>query len=171
MIEPSFGVDRILSTLFEHTYYARASEDGDQKNVRGVLQLPAVVAPYRYTILPVDGRIVKDAKYPEIVKALKKEFSRLNLAGSTDDTGASIGKRYARNDELGIPFAITIDTDTLEADKCATIRERDSCAQIRVPLNEVPPLLNALFGELTFALAQEKYATQANAATDKVGKA
>ena len=56
-----------------------------------------------------------------------------NISVKVDDTGQSIGKRYARTDELGIPFAITIDHTTLE-DHTVTLRDRDSCAQIRVPV-------------------------------------
>ncbi|CAD7963733.1 unnamed protein product [Amoebophrya sp. A120] len=169
VIEPSFGVDRLLYTVFEHTYVERPMEAAGDAQKRAYLKLPAAMAPYKYTILPVDNKVKRHEKFPTIVKNLKKDFTRLNCAGSVDDTGASIGKRYARNDELGIPFAVTIDLDTFELN-AATIRERDSCGQIRVPLADCAPLIHKLFeGHLSFADAQAQYKTVANQATQLVG--
>ena len=64
VIEPSFGVDRILFSIFEHTYYARPKDDiSDDKQTRGVLALPVLIAPYKVTVLPLDQRIIRDERY------------------------------------------------------------------------------------------------------------
>ncbi len=76
-----------------------------------------------------------------------------------DTTGVSIGKRYARTDEIGVPFAITVDHGTLE-DGTVTLRERDSCGQVRVPAAEVVALVNALVAGASWAEKSAKYPKQ-----------
>jgi len=137
VIEPSFGVDRILFSILEHSYYARPKDEAiDDKQTRGVLSLPAVIAPYKTSVLPLDQRITRDERYAALWRQLRAGFGRERLTFTVDESGATLGKRYSRNDELGIPFAITIDFDSFNDQKC-TLRERDSCNQIRLPLDEV----------------------------------
>lgn len=169
VIEPSFGVDRIMYTIFEHTYKERPSEGDNQ--TRAFLNLPVLIAPYKYVLLPVDQRITRDERYPEIVKTLKKEFTRLNINGTVDESSQTIGKRYARNDEVGVPFAVTIDNDCL-LNNVATLRERNSVRQIVVPLADIPLLVEKMFsGVFNWDDALAKYKEQANAATAAVGVA
>jgi len=137
VIEPSFGLGRILYCLLEHGYYCR---EGDEQ--RGVLALKPVVAPYKTTILPLvnDNNIL--AVVPRIVKLLTKN----RISHKADTTGVSIGRRYARTDELGVPFGITIDFAGL-VDDTITLRERDSMQQVRVKIAELPVLLHSLINE------------------------
>jgi len=160
VIEPSFGIDRILTVVLEHAYYARPKdESGDDKQTRGVLSLSAVIAPYKCTLLPLDQRIARHEKYLALSGTFKRELSVLGLSYTIDESGATIGRRYARNDELGIPFAVTFDFTTLE-DSTVTMRERDSMEQIRLPLSEAADLIrNLCIGDATWANASPKYKT------------
>merc|ERR1711964_97371 len=168
-IEPSFGVDRILFYIFEHSYYAREKVEGsDDKQTRGVLRLSPVLAPYKVCVLPLDQRISRDERYVEIWSDMRAELGKENLSYTADESGATLGKRYARNDELGIPFAVTVDFDSFN-DAKGTLRERDSCTQIRLPLSEVTVALKQLVSnECTWSDLQEKYPEQQQTASDKV---
>jgi len=158
VIEPSFGVDRILTVVLEHAYYARPKDDStDDKQTRGVLALSAVIAPYKCTLLPLDQRIARHEQYLALSTTFRSELSALSLSYTIDESGATIGRRYARNDELGIPFAVTFDFTTLE-DKTVTMRERDSMEQIRLPLAAVADLVQSLCtGEAVWKDAVAKY--------------
>lgn len=78
------------------------------------------------------------------------------VSSKIDDSGQSVGKRYARTDECGIPFAITVDKDTLE-DNTVTLRDLDSMKQIRLPIADVAFVINAMSGTGTWAQVVEKY--------------
>merc|ERR1719213_443510 len=93
------------------------------------------------TILPVDQRISREEKYPELMKLIRDNVSSRGHSCSLDDSNVTIGKRYARNDELGIPFACTVDFDSLK-DGSVTLRERDSMAQVRLMAEDVGPILH-----------------------------
>eukprot|EP00927_Polykrikos_kofoidii_P016720 TRINITY_DN17577_c0_g1_i1.p1 TRINITY_DN17577_c0_g1~~TRINITY_DN17577_c0_g1_i1.p1 ORF type:complete len:673 (-),score=114.56 TRINITY_DN17577_c0_g1_i1:90-1982(-) len=137
VVEPSFGIDRILFATLEHAYYARPKDASvDDKQTRGVLSFAPVIAPYKLTLLPQDQRISRDEKYSVISNTLRQRLSSLGHSYTVDDSNATLGKRYSRNDELGIPFAVTVDFDSM-TDNCVTLRERDSMAQIRLPVAEV----------------------------------
>lgn len=147
VIEPSFGIGRILTGVLEHTFSVRA---GDEQ--RCVLSFKPAVAPYKAVVLPVDNRI---AKAP--IAAVASTLTRAGLAAIIDDSGASIGKRYSRCDEIGVPFGVTYDHESA-ASQTVTIRERDTCAQIRVPIADLTPLLRSLVDETsTWAEAMAKY--------------
>jgi len=194
VVEPSFGIDRILTAIYEHSFYTRdpeapAAEEApladDKKGkkkkeekkeaVPGVLKLPAEIAPYKVVILPLQLNIIKDhnAAYTAALDTLRSQLSSLGLQYKVDDTGASIGKRYARSDELGIPFGITIDFDTLgcgaETDAAlagtVTLRDRDSTDQVRMPLTDIAETLNKLSSAhpLTFADLMAVYGTPTTA--------
>ena len=154
VIEPSFGVDRLISGVFEHAYYVREGGDGDDGSMtRGVLALTPLVAPYKICLLPLDKRIKEHEHYIQLKTATCDELSRRGISYQEDDSGAAIGRRYARNDELGIPFACTFDFQTVEPGTplfdTVTMRERDSCAQIRVPVSAIVGLIEKLciYGE------------------------
>jgi len=139
VIEPSFGLGRIIYALLEHNYYVR---EGDEQ--RAVLSLPAVIAPVKVSVLPL---LQKDDFTP-FVQRISHSLKEHGLSNKVDETGQSIGRRYARTDEIGIPFGITIDFDTLK-DDTVTLRERDTTKQIRIPIKEVAPVLRRLCDALT----------------------
>lgn len=134
VIEPSFGIGRILYSLLEHAYYTRT---GDEQ--RSVLALPPVIAPVKVSVLP----LIVDENLQKQVPVLVNLLNELGISSKVDDIGQTIGKRYARTDEIGIPFAITIDFDTLK-DNTVTLRERDSTNQVRVPLGDIANLIKRL---------------------------
>jgi glycyl-tRNA synthetase len=162
VVEPSFGIDRILFATLEHAYYARPKTDGeDDKQTRGVLSLPSNIAPYKLVILPQDQRIGREAKYLQLLQQVTSKVGSLGHTSLVDDSGATVGKRYSRNDELGIPFACTIDFTSMQ-DSTVTLRERDSMEQIRLPAPEVAPLLHDIcWGRKTWQDALNTYPKQA----------
>ncbi|KAL6541226.1 hypothetical protein OROHE_010934 [Orobanche hederae] len=126
VVEPSFGVGRIIYCLYEHSFYTRPSEDGDGQF--NVFRFPPPVAPIKCALLP----IVQNQHYEEIAERISKSLTNFGISYKIDITGTSIGKRYARVDELGVPLAITVDSISK-----VTVRERDSKQQIRVYVDEV----------------------------------
>eukprot|EP00285_Hemiselmis_virescens_P020032 CAMPEP_0173388684 /NCGR_PEP_ID=MMETSP1356-20130122/10933_1 /TAXON_ID=77927 ORGANISM="Hemiselmis virescens, Strain PCC157" /NCGR_SAMPLE_ID=MMETSP1356 /ASSEMBLY_ACC=CAM_ASM_000847 /LENGTH=686 /DNA_ID=CAMNT_0014345649 /DNA_START=34 /DNA_END=2091 /DNA_ORIENTATION=- len=148
VIEPSFGIDRIFTAVLEHCYYARPSDEEtkkDEKITRGVLGFRPEVAPYKAIVMPLDQRVSATEKYQEMEAELRKGFSYRGINYKVDDSGATIGKRYARNDELGVPLAITIDFDSVGMGEggdaglvdTVTLRERDTLTQVRMPVGDV----------------------------------
>ena len=171
VIEPSFGIDRVFTAVLEHSYYARDQDPEDKEKInRGVLALTPDMAPYKAIIMPLDQRVGAHAKYQAMVEEMRAQLSENAINYKVDDSGASVGKRYARNDELGIPLAVTVDYQSigqLEAGKEAegaglegtvTIRERDSCSQIRVPSSEAVSLItNITMRGMKWSEAQARY--------------
>jgi glycyl-tRNA synthetase len=134
VIEPSFGIGRIMYCLFEHAFYVR---EGDDEN-KAVFKLPPQVAPIKCTIFP----LVNNAEMNAAAHVIYKSLTKLAVSAKLDTTAISIGKRYCRTDELGVPFAITIDHRTIghtstPKDETVTVRERDSCEQVRIKVDEV----------------------------------
>lgn len=155
VIEPSFGIGRIVYSILEQSYYVR---EGDEQ--RGVLALAPQISPVKCSVLPLLHKPELQAYVPKLVASLKSA----GLSNKVDTTGQSIGRRYARTDEIGIPFAITIDYQTVD-DGTVTVRERDTTQQIRVPLAEVPQVLRSILDGVTTwqaLLAAKKYALQAS---------
>ena len=134
VIEPSFGIGRIMYCMFEHSFYVR--KDDEQKTV---FAFSPVIAPIKCTIFP----LVNDPAMNELSNAISRELSNDGVSTKLDTTAVSVGKRYARTDELGVPFAVTVDHRSLE-DNTVTVRERDSCEQIRVKVEDVLPLVKKL---------------------------
>jgi len=168
VIEPSFGIGRILTALLEHSFYVRDGGDGGEAGAggaggaggelaRSVLALPPRLAPWKCAVLPLDGRVA-----PALAQGVFEGLRALGLSASLDAGGASIGKRYARADELGTPFAVTVDFESA-ADSCATVRERDSTRQVRLPIADVPATIRALCeGSLSWAEVEAKAAARVN---------
>lgn len=134
VIEPSFGIGRIIYALLEHSFWSREADW-----TRCVLSIPPRIAPLKVILLPLSG----DVRFNEAINLLSAEFRRLQVAFDVDASSASIGKRYSRNDELGVPFFVTVDFQTL-VDATVTVRERDSTEQVRVPIAEAASLCAAL---------------------------
>jgi len=134
VVEPSFGLDRIIYTILEHSYREETVED----EVRKVMELPEKIAPIKAAVLPL---LTKD----ELITPAKKIETKLKENGiqTTYDDSGTIGRRYRRNDEIGTPYAITIDYTTLE-DETVTIRDRTTMKQIRRPIKEIEYLITRL---------------------------
>ena len=149
VVEPSFGIGRIINGVLEHAFVMRASS---AKEKRYVLALPALVAPIKAVVLPLDKRV--DAA---LVRRVKNNLMDKDLATATDESSVSIGKRYSRFDEVGAAFAITVDFDSSK-DDCVTLRERDSAAQVRVPVSHVAVLVKDMcMGRLEWSSVTNTY--------------
>ena len=126
-IEPSLGVDRMLLAFLCDAYDEETLEGGD---VRTVMHLHPALAPYKCAVLPLQKNKL-GALAAEIYEKLSKHFMV-----DYDETG-SIGKRYRRQDEIGTPFCVTVDFDTVE-DGTVTVRDRDAMTQVRLKVDELP---------------------------------
>ena len=137
VVEPTFGVDRTFLTLLVDAYDEEETVDVNGKpDTRVLLRLHPRIAPYKAAVLPL-------MKKPELAEVAKSLFDQLQAETGAlieyDETG-NIGKRYRRQDEIGTPFCFTVDFDTLE-DKAVTVRDRDTTAQHRLPLVDIPAFL------------------------------
>ncbi len=123
VVEPSFGVERLLYVTLEYAY--------SEKEGRIVLRLPRRLAPYEVAVFPLtrDENLVKKAR------SIWRALVEAGFYALYDDDG-SIGRRYARVDEIGVPVAVTVDYQTLE-DDTVTLRDRDTWSQVRVPVARV----------------------------------
>ncbi|OXB63806.1 hypothetical protein ASZ78_016212 [Callipepla squamata] len=150
VIEPSFGIGRIMYTVFEHTFRIR---EGDEQ--RTFFSFPAVVAPFKCSVLPLS----QNQEFMPFVKELSEALTRNGISHKVDDSSGSIGRRYARTDEVGVAFGITIDFDTVNrTPHSATLRDRDSMRQIRAEVSELPAIIRDLAnGYLTWADVEAKY--------------
>ena len=137
VIEPSLGVERsVLAVLCDA--YDEEVVDEAKNDVRTVLRLHPALAPFKAAVLPLSKKLSGKANeiYDELSKYFMVDF---------DETG-SIGKRYRREDEIGTPFCITVDFETVgdgenAGDNCVTVRERDSMEQVRMPIDQLVPYL------------------------------
>ena len=125
VIEPSLGADRVVLSFLCNAYDEEEIAEGD---TRTVLHLHPAIAPYKVAVLPLSKKLSEKAD--EVYQKLSKKFM------CDYDEAGSIGKRYRREDEIGTPYCITVDFDTLE-DESVTIRDRDTMEQIRVKIDEL----------------------------------
>jgi glycyl-tRNA synthetase len=125
VVEPSLGVDRLTLAVLCDAYDEEELEDGD---TRTVLRFHPALAPVKIAVLPLSGKLKDDAfrLYEQLLQHFPSEF----------DDRQSIGRRYRRQDEIGTPYCVTFDFDSLE-DKKVTVRERDSMEQVRVSIDEL----------------------------------
>ena len=130
VIEYSIGADRLTLALLCEAYDEEKLENGE---TRVVMHFNPAIAPYKVAILPLQKNLSEKAK--EVYSLLSKEFM------CDYDEAGSIGKRYRRQDEIGTPFCVTIDFDTLE-NNSVTIRDRDSMQQIRLDINQLVPYIS-----------------------------
>ncbi|KAG6039700.1 Glycine--tRNA ligase 1, mitochondrial [Claviceps citrina] len=137
VIEPSFGIGRILYSLIEHNFWTRGSDGGDE--ARGVLSFPPTVAPTKVLIVPLSS----NAQFRPHIKKLSQRLRSMGISNRIDDSSASIGKRYSRNDELGTPLGITVDFQTLQ-DGTVTLRDRDSTTQVRADESKILDAIRSL---------------------------
>ncbi|MGD0535490.1 MAG: glycine--tRNA ligase [Methanoregula sp.] len=142
VIEPSYGIDRMCYAVLEQAY-AEDIADGEK---RVVLRLSPQVAPVQVAVFPLMNRDGLDTLSEEITITLQKR----GILAEYDDSGA-IGRRYRRQDEIGTPFAITVDYDSKET-HTVTIRDRDSMKQVRIAIDQLPAIIpNLVSGSLKFA--------------------
>lgn len=164
VIEPSYGIDRIFYGVMEHAFdeenvAQKATESGlkgaeeagkeseavkDENEAEGeeesrlVMHFSSAVAPVQVAVLPLLTRKELSDPAKEIVAKIREKTLLVNY----DDSG-TIGRRYRRNDEIGTPYSVTVDYDTLE-DGTVTIRDRDSMRQVRAPIKEIENVLYEL---------------------------
>ena len=131
VIETSIGVDRMFLSIFAKSYEEEKLENGE---TRVVLHLPAPLAPVKAAVMPLVKKDGLPDKAREIIDSLKFDYK------VSYDEKDSIGKRYRRQDAIGTPFCITVDHQTLE-DNTVTIRHRDTMAQERVAIADLPSIL------------------------------
>jgi glycyl-tRNA synthetase len=137
VVEPSFGCDRLFYVALEYAYC--------MKDDRVVMGFPRSIAPAQVGVYPLVSKDGLVEKAQEVHRLLADE----GFAAEFDETG-SIGRRYARADEAGVPLGITIDYDTLN-DGTVTIRDRDTWQQVRSPIKDLPKLLQKYFqGKINF---------------------
>ena len=125
IVESTYGVDRTVLAVLCEAYDEEELEGGD---VRTVLHLKPSLAPYKVAVLPLVKKLSEKAN--EVYESLSKKFM------CDYDEAGTIGKRYRREDEIGTPYCVTIDFDTLE-DGCVTIRDRDTMTQERIKIEEI----------------------------------
>ena len=125
VIEPSLGADRVVLAFLCNSYEEQEIAEGD---TRTVLHLHPALAPYKVAVLPLSKKLSDKAN--EVYERLSKKFM------CDYDEAGSIGKRYRREDEIGTPYCLTIDFDTLE-DEAVTIRDRDTMEQVRIKIDEL----------------------------------
>ncbi len=130
VVEPSFGIERLVYATLEHAY--------SEKEDRAILGIPPYLAPIQAAVFP----LVSKDKLQEKSIAVWEGLRRKGIDAIYDDSG-SIGRRYARADEIGVPFAITIDYQTLD-DDTVTIRDRDTWKQKRLTIKDLPDHLLGL---------------------------
>jgi len=126
VIEPSYGIDRILYYILEHNYSETKKKEEEEYRI---LKLKTIIAPIKVGVFPLVG----DEKLIKIAKKIDEDLRNADISTYYDD-GGTIGRRYARMDEIGTPFCITVDHDTLKDNK-VTIRDRDTTEQERIKLD------------------------------------
>ncbi|KZX12153.1 glycine--tRNA ligase [Methanobrevibacter curvatus] len=142
VIEPSFGIDRIFYATLLHSFSSSISkdlDDGAKEKIKEYFKFPLSIAPIKVGVFP----LIKDEKLINISTKIKDKLMASGITVQYETSG-TIGKRYARCDEIGVPLAITVDFDSLE-DNEVTIRDRDTEIQERIPIDDV---LNYVFGKL-----------------------
>jgi glycyl-tRNA synthetase len=131
VIETSVGLDRMFLSVLTNSFVEEKLEDGSE---RVVLKLPAFLAATKVAVLP----LVKKDGLPDVAREIIDEL-KFDFTCAYDEKDA-IGRRYRRNDAIGTPYCVTVDHQTLE-DQTVTIRERDSMAQERVAISELPRII------------------------------
>ena len=144
VIEPSLGADRVTLAFLIDAYDEEVvgQDKKGRDDVRVVLHLHPALAPFTCAVLPLSKKEILTGPARELQRKLSATFMC-----DYDETG-SIGKRYRRQDEIGTPFCITVDFDTVgdaekQPDNCVTVRERDSMQQVRIPIDEVQSYIAA----------------------------
>lgn len=132
-IEPSLGVDRLILALI-CSAYAEDEVNGEKRNF---MKFHPSIAPVKVAVLP----LVKNKE--ALVSVARDLYESLTMRWNVQwDASGAVGRRYRRADEVGVPFCITVDFETIEDDAGVTIRDRDTTEQVRMPIDEVIPYLS-----------------------------
>lgn len=149
VIEPSFGIGRIIYSILEHAYREREN----LQESRSFLCLSPTIAPIKCCVLPLS----KNEAFEQAVASLKETIKKKGLSCEVDSSSSTIGKRYARCDEIGIPYAVTVDFQT-QSDNTVTLRESIYMTQVRLPLKDVPKIIKKLIDkEITWETVTSRY--------------
>ena len=137
VVEPSLGADRVVLAFLVEAYDEEVVDEA-KGDTRVVMHFHPALAPFKAAVLPLSKKLSEKAR--EVYAELSKEWMI-----DFDETG-SIGKRYRREDEIGTPYCITVDFDTVgdaekEGDNCVTVRERDTMEQVRIPISQLKDYL------------------------------
>ena len=140
VIEPSLGVERLFLSIVTEAYdeeelVSTDKNGNEKKETRTVMHFHPALAPFKAAVLPLVKKLSPKAE--EVYEMLSKKFM------VDFDEAGTIGKRYRRQDEIGTPFCITYDFDTLEKDNCVTVRDRDTMQQERVAIDDLVAYLEA----------------------------
>jgi len=142
VIEPAAGLTRgVLVYLLDAYTEAKGEDASGNEKTRALLKLNARLAPIKAAVLP----LTKKDTLPEVARKIVAEFQKAGINASYDEQ-QSIGKRYARHDEVGTPYCLTIDHQTLE-DETVTIRDRDTTNQERIPIKEAQQVVQKRIAE------------------------
>ncbi|CAD5215511.1 unnamed protein product [Bursaphelenchus xylophilus] len=135
VVEPSFGIGRVMYTVLEHAFRVR---EGDEQ--RNYLELPPIVAPIKCSLLPISA----NEKLNPLIEEVRRELSKYELSHKVDDSAGSIGRRYARTDEIGIPFGITVDFESEKTPHTVTLRHAPTMQQVRLEIAKLGPVVSDL---------------------------
>jgi len=131
VIEPSFGLDRIIYFILEHSFLETKKKDEEYR----LMKFKSEISPYKVGVFP----LISDDRLVKIAKDIDNNLRESGLLSFYDD-GGTIGRRYARMDEVGTPFCITVDHDSLD-DKSVTIRYRDTTKQERIKIDSLERII------------------------------
>jgi len=138
-----------MYTVLEHSFRQR---EGDEQ--RCYLELPPIIAPIKCSILPISS----NERFDPIIKLVREQLAAHALSHKIDDASGTIGRRYARTDEIGIPFAITIDFESEAKPHTVTLRHSPSMQQVRMEVSNVGPTVSGLVdGTLDWKSVTEKF--------------
>lgn len=143
VVEPTFGVDRLLLIVLIDSYDEEETVDANGKaSSRTVMRFVPDVAPYKVAVLPLSRK-------PELAEVAGKVFEQIQqrYVAEYDET-QNIGRRYRRQDEIGTPLCVTVDFETLE-DNAVTVRDRDTMDQVRVPISELMTTIDEQLAKMT----------------------
>ncbi|MCG2697077.1 glycine--tRNA ligase [Candidatus Parcubacteria bacterium] len=136
IMETSVGLNRLFLMFLDKAY----TEEKIGEDIRTVLKFDYRLAPVKIAIFP----LMKNK--PDLVAKAKEVYSQLKMKWQCEfDDNGNVGKRYRRQDEIGTPFCVTIDFDTVEKDNTVTVRDRDTMVQVRVAVDELVNYFNAKF--------------------------
>uniref|UniRef100_F1KWG7 Glycine--tRNA ligase n=1 Tax=Ascaris suum TaxID=6253 RepID=F1KWG7_ASCSU len=149
VIEPSFGVGRIMYAVLEHSFRQR---EGDEQ--RTFLTLPPQIAPIKCSVLPISANV----KLEPILAAVREVLAKHEISFKQDDSSGSIGRRYARTDEIGIPFGVTVDFESEKQPWTVTLRYALTMEQVRLQVSELGKTVHDLAtGRMSWEEAQATF--------------
>jgi len=149
VIEASFDIDRIMNTVLEHNFRVRS--DDDQKTY---FSLPPIIAPLKCSVLSMSS----NPELAPFVRQLVRDLTRVDVSHKKYDFSGSIEQHHALMDEISIPYSITIDLNSLKEPYTATLRERDSTHQVRIPISEIAGVVHDLScSKISWTEVEQKY--------------